>query len=138
MNLFKKNIRKAKLEKEIRFLGFKSQKDVAQLIKTSVALLLPSKTEGFGRVIIEAFACSRPVIGSNVGGIPELIESEKNGLLMEPGNSEDLADKLVFSLENPERMKNMGERGRTRVEHNFSIKEYCDNQFRMIESVLQK
>jgi glycosyltransferase involved in cell wall biosynthesis len=136
INWFKKFIKKTGLKAEFMFIGFKNQKDVAELIKTSIALLIPSITEGFGRVIIEAFACSRSVIGSKVGGIPELIEADKTGLLVEPGNTEDLADKLIFALENPEDMKKMGEKGKEFVVNNFSTQKYVDNYYSMISNVL--
>jgi len=136
INAFKKAINKAGLESEVMFIGFKNQKDVAELIKTSIALLLPSITEGFPRVIIEAFACSRSVVGSKVGGIPELIEANRTGLLVEPGNTEDLADKLIFALENPERMKKMGENSKEFVVNNFSTQKYVDNYYSMITNII--
>jgi glycosyltransferase involved in cell wall biosynthesis len=136
MDRFEKIVKKARLEAQIKFLGFRNQSDVAELIKTSIALLLPSYTEGFGRVIIEAFACSRAVIGSHVGGIPELVESGKTGLLVEPGNAEDLAEKLIFAIENTDKMREMGKRGRESVEKRFGSKEFCENQYKMVKSVL--
>jgi glycosyltransferase involved in cell wall biosynthesis len=75
----------------------------------AIALVLPSIWyETFGLVLIEAFAAGMPVIASRIGGIPDLVEDGKTGLLVQPGDAADLADKMQWALENPERMAEMG------------------------------
>ena len=68
----------------------------------------------------EAQLMEKPVIATNVGGIPELMEDKKTGLLVEKGNSEDLVEKISFLLENQKESKQMGITGRKFVEGNFS------------------
>jgi glycosyltransferase involved in cell wall biosynthesis len=75
-----------------------SQTEVAQALDESTFLVLPSRSEGMGRVIVEAFCRARPVVASRVGGIPDLVEDGRNGLLVEPGEPEALADALVRML----------------------------------------
>jgi glycosyltransferase involved in cell wall biosynthesis len=75
-----------------------SQPQVARALDESTVLVLPSRSEGMGRVIVEAFCRARPVVASRVGGIPDLVEDERNGLLVEPGDTEALADALVRML----------------------------------------
>jgi glycosyltransferase involved in cell wall biosynthesis len=73
--------------------------EVARLLDDSTALAMSSESEGFPRVIMEAFARGRPVVSTAVGGIPDLVEPQKNGLLVAPGDAHALADALVRVLE---------------------------------------
>jgi len=75
-----------------------SQLEVSATLDDSTLLVLPSRSEGMGRVVIEAFCRGRPVVGSRVGGIPDLVEDGRNGLLVEPGDTEALAGVLVRML----------------------------------------
>jgi len=75
-----------------------AQPQVATALDESTCLVLPSRSEGMGRVVIEAFCRGRGVIGSRVGGIPDLVEDGVNGLLVDPGDSEALAAALVRVL----------------------------------------
>jgi glycosyltransferase involved in cell wall biosynthesis len=68
---------------------------IADLLDRSWALVLPSFSEGLPRVVIEAFARGRPVIGSKAGGIPDAVVDSVNGLLVPPGDEEALADAIV-------------------------------------------
>jgi glycosyltransferase involved in cell wall biosynthesis len=76
--------------------------EVARLLDDSTLLAISSASEGFPRVIMEAFARGRPVVATRVGGIPDLVETERNGVLVEPGDAEGLAAALVRVLEDRE------------------------------------
>src|SRR5205823_2093778 len=81
--------------------------------------ILPSRTtptwkEQFGRVIIEAHACSTPVLGSNSGAIPDVIAS--GGLIFNERNPSDLADKIRTLHSDPSRLRTLGSTGRQQVE----------------------
>jgi glycosyltransferase involved in cell wall biosynthesis len=65
--------------------------EVARALDDSTLLVLPSRSEGMGRVIVEAFCRGRPVVASRVGGIPDLVQDEGNGLLVEVGDTHALA-----------------------------------------------
>jgi glycosyltransferase involved in cell wall biosynthesis len=71
---------------------------VSQALDEATALFLPSRSEGMGRVIVEAFCRARPVVATRVGGIPDLVEDGTNGLLVEPGDTNALADAIVRIL----------------------------------------
>jgi glycosyltransferase involved in cell wall biosynthesis len=75
-----------------------SQAEVAAALDESTCLVLPSRSEGMGRVVIEAFCRGRAVIGSRVGGIPDLVQDGVNGLLVEPGDRAGLEHALVGLL----------------------------------------
>ena len=74
------------------------QREVAAALDASTCLVLPSRSEGMGRVVIEAFCRGRGVIGSRVGGIRDLVEEDVNGVLVEPGDTNALAEALVRLL----------------------------------------
>jgi glycosyltransferase involved in cell wall biosynthesis len=82
--------------------------DVSAALDESTLLVLPSRSEGMGRVLIEAFCRARPVVASRVGGIPDLVEDGVNGLLVEPGNATALAEALVAVLGDPELAVRLG------------------------------
>jgi glycosyltransferase involved in cell wall biosynthesis len=74
------------------------QPDVSQALDEATALVLPSRSEGMGRVIVEAFCRARPVVGARVGGIPDLVVADQNGLLVDTGDTQGLADAIVRIL----------------------------------------
>ncbi len=79
----------------VRFLGYRT--DIDKILSQTKILLLPSKREGFGLVVLEANSLKVPVIGRNIGGIPELIRNRKNGILFE--SFEDLVEAFKLLLE---------------------------------------
>jgi teichuronic acid biosynthesis glycosyltransferase TuaC len=81
----------------IRFLGRRSSPEVASWLAAANVFSLPSYAEGCPNVVIEALACGRAVVATNVGGIPELVNSE-SGILVEPRDSEALAQALSEAL----------------------------------------
>lgn len=97
----------------IHFLGWRE--DVPELVHMLDILVLPSFNEGMGRVIIEAMAASKPVIGSNVGGIPDLIEHEVNGLLFPVGNTAALSGSILRLLADDEGRRKMGSMGKLKA-----------------------
>jgi glycosyltransferase involved in cell wall biosynthesis len=82
--------------------------EVSSALDESTLLVLPSRSEGMGRVIVEAFCRARPVVASRVGGIPDLVQDGSNGLLVEPGDADGLADALVRVLEERELAERLG------------------------------
>lgn len=79
---------------DVDFLGSVYNSDIPNIISNHDILILPSHREGLGLVLLEALSVGRPVLGSNVGGIPEVIKTGLNGYLFEPKNSLDLIDKF--------------------------------------------
>jgi glycosyltransferase involved in cell wall biosynthesis len=72
--------------------------DVARALDDATVLVLPSRSEGLGRVVVEAFCRGRGVVGSRVGGIPDLVDDGVSGALVPPGDAQALADALVRAL----------------------------------------
>jgi glycosyltransferase involved in cell wall biosynthesis len=76
--------------------------EVAVALDGATALVLPSRSEGMGRVVVEALCRGRPVVASRVGGIPDLVRDGVNGILVEPGDTPALADALLRVLRDRE------------------------------------
>ncbi|PKQ20559.1 MAG: hypothetical protein CVT66_04405 [Actinobacteria bacterium HGW-Actinobacteria-6] len=79
----------------VHFLGHKSRAEVASIMQRARVLALPSSSEGYPLVVVEALACGTPVVASRVGGIPEIITSDAAGTLVAPGDTESLAGALT-------------------------------------------
>jgi glycosyltransferase involved in cell wall biosynthesis len=107
------------LNEEVIFTGFRQ--DMEKIYAAMDIVVLASYNEGCPRVVIEAMALAKPVVGTNSGGTTEIIVDGLTGLLFTPGNSEELAGKLVYLLNNPQVARQMGISGRKTVEENFSI-----------------
>jgi glycosyltransferase involved in cell wall biosynthesis len=105
----------------INFLGQLSTSKVNEYMQKAVALIIPSIWyETFGMVIIESFSNGLPVIASNLGAMAEIIEDGKTGLLFEPNNSEDLAEKMLWAKNNPSKMLEMGLNAKAVFESKYS------------------
>jgi glycosyltransferase involved in cell wall biosynthesis len=90
--------------------------EVAAALDQATLLVLPSRSEGMGRVVVEAFCRARPVVASRVGGIPDLVADGVNGLLVPPGEPEALAEAVAGLLADRELAARLGEAGRGTVE----------------------
>lgn len=102
-------------------LGSVSGEVVRQQMNSSVALVVPSICyENFPRAIVEAFACSLPVIASRAGALSDLVKDGETGLLFEPGNPRDLADKVTWALAHLEEMDTMGQKARACYELHYT------------------
>ncbi len=101
----------------VDFAGY--QPDAKPWIAASDLLVLPSRREGAGFVLLEAMALARPCIGARVGGIPEYIEEGTTGLLVPPGEVGPLANALLELIRDPARRRALGEAGRRRAETVF-------------------
>jgi glycosyltransferase involved in cell wall biosynthesis len=98
------------LSNSVCFKGYIEQgKDVLRYLCESDLFIMPSLVEGLPRAMIEAMACYLPCIGSDVGGIPELIATEHR---VPPGDAKALAAKISKIVKDPNRMKQAGERNR--------------------------
>ncbi|MCA1818494.1 MAG: glycosyltransferase family 4 protein [Halobacteriales archaeon] len=107
----------------IEILGRVPDERMPDLYREAAVTVLPSLTdaESFGMVLAEANACGRPVVASDVGGIPDFVRDGDNGYLARPGDAAHLADRIVAVLEAPDAAAEMGRRGRARVvaEHDW-------------------
>lgn len=99
--------------------------------------VLPSRTEAMGRVLVEAAAAGKPRIGSNVDGIPTVIQDKVDGYLVEPENIDDLSQKLEMLMQNKALRIKIGTAALIRANTNFSEKVYINNIVRLYKKVIK-
>ena len=127
MENLKSLAKELQIEDRIKFLGFNNKLD--ELYPSFDIFVLPSIVrESFGIVLLDALARQTPIIASNLGGIPEIIKNNQNGILIEPGNAQELASKLVWARANYPRMLEMAKNGQINIQTSFSL-ENTINQF---------
>jgi len=118
------------LDQRVTFMGAMLQSEVAEFMARAQVLVLPSLSEGLGRVLLEAMACGTPVIGSAVGGIPDIIQDGETGFLIPPGEVGALAGRLKWILQHPDQARQIGESARKFARKFFSeelyVKHYSD------------
>jgi glycosyltransferase involved in cell wall biosynthesis len=107
------------LSQVVHFLGYRD--DIPDLLAAMDIFALPSYSEGVSLAMLEAMAAGLPVIVSQVGGLPEIVQSEATGILVPPRDPEALAAGLARLLSDPAWAKSLGENARTYVEQNFSF-----------------
>lgn len=108
----------------VEVLGFQS--DVESLLVQSNIIVLPSYREGLPKILIEAAACARPVVTTDVPGCRDSIVPYKTGLLVKAKDAEELANAIQVLVDNPEKRKSMGRAGRAWAETEFSIEKVVD------------
>ncbi len=109
------------LNKQFSMHGF--VKDIRQILNQLDIFVLATHSEGSPVSILEAMLFGIPIVASNVGGIPELVENGNTGILVEPNHSEQLASAVVEILESPEKAKWMGEAAKERIRKYFTIEQ---------------
>ncbi|MDO9566917.1 MAG: glycosyltransferase family 4 protein [Candidatus Desulfaltia sp.] len=97
------------IEENIKFLGWRP--DVAEVMSTFDIFALPSLNEGMGRVLVEAMALGKPIVASDIGGIPDLVVDGENGYLVPVGDVETLAARIRRLLDDPGKREEMGNTG---------------------------
>ncbi len=110
--------RESGLERHVIFTGFRS--DIPDLNAMFDIAVLPSDFEGMGRVLLEAMVMGTPVVASNVGGIPDIVDDGKTGILVPPGNVNSLADAIATLLRDPSLRERMGRAGYDKITQQFS------------------
>jgi len=120
---------RAELERQIEGLNLAERfhlagtaADTSEVYPALDVVCLSSRMEGIPLTLLEAMASGRPVVATNVGGIPELVEMGETGWLVAQGDMRALSEKIVWLLDNPERAVAMGRAGRRRVEESFDIR----------------
>ena len=124
------------LESCFAFVGF--QADPLQYLAAFSVFVLPSIIEGFPIVLLEAMAMGKPVVASQVGGVPELVEDGVTGVLVPSGSSESLGKAIITLLRDPETQTRMGKSGKQRVKTLFSLRQSVGKIEELYRSVVSQ
>jgi glycosyltransferase involved in cell wall biosynthesis len=125
--------------KNVEFVGFKTGEDLAQLIKDSAIVVVPSEWyENCSNTVIEAFAYGKPVIGSEIGGIPEQVVHGRNGLLFPAGDSGKLAEAISLLYRDEERIRSMGIEARKTVETKYSGERHYERLIEIYRNLIAR
>ena len=118
----------------IKFLGFR--KDAQALVGISDCLVVPSRgREGLPKALLEALSLNKPIIASKVGGIPEVIRNEQEGLLIPPNDPALLARAIIFLAYNPDKCRQLGTAGHSRLLNDFNVEQMVDKTERLYQQL---
>jgi glycosyltransferase involved in cell wall biosynthesis len=114
-------VEKLNLKNKVKFIGW--QKDVSSFLKKIDIFVLSSRNEGLGLAILEAGLSGLPVVASRVGGIKDIIDDKKNGLLFRKGDVNNLTKKINYLIENNKERERLGKSLQKKIVKNFDIKD---------------
>jgi len=123
-----------KIKDSVEFLGL--QRDVDQIMRSSRVLVLPSRQEGFGLVLLEAMKNKLPIIATNVEGIPEIITDGDEGILVPKENPKILANSINRILEDSELRDQFIQNAYKKVQDHYSIEKYAHNMFNLYSKMV--
>lgn len=126
--LFGEGPERVRLQKQINAAGLGQsfvlaglRADLDRFLPHLDLLVLPSYTEGMPNVVLEGFAAGVPVVGTAVGGTPEIIEDGVSGYLVPPGNADTMAERILEAFDNIDELPEMGRQGRLCVQEKFGF-----------------
>jgi glycosyltransferase involved in cell wall biosynthesis len=125
------------VRRQVTLAGRLPQEEVDRRLQTADLFVAPSRYESFGLIFIEAMRWGTPVVGTTAGGIPEVVEDEKSGVLVAPQSPEQLADAVTRLLLDAARRELLGAAGRKRVEEEFSVERMTQRAADLYEEVIQ-
>lgn len=131
-------IEKRGLEKQVVLLGPQYDDQKFRTLAEHDFLVFPTfyENETFGLVLIEAMQCGLPVISTPEGGIPSVVDHGETGFLVEKNNSEALAEKMLFLINNPSQIQAMGIKARKKYEENFTLDKFESGVLGVVNTLL--
>lgn len=136
-NILQQCVRELNLTECVEFLGYVPNEDLASLWRVADVLAVPSLwEEPFGIVAAEALAAGVPVVATRGGGLEEILEDQRSGYLVDPGNAEQLAEKLYDILRDRSAAEQMGRYGWEVMRNRFNLKLHLDELLAVYEKVL--
>jgi len=123
----------------VRFLGHLGTDELARLVQHALFTVVPSEWyENYSMTVIESLACGTPVIGANIGGIPEQVRDGWNGHLFAPGDAAELAAKMQHLLDDRDLAIEMGRRGRRQIETVNGPEAHYEQTMQVYESMMRE
>lgn len=132
----KEDVARLQLESWVEFSGYVPRSSIFEQWKRMDIAVVPSVADARPIVVLEAMAAGLPVVGTDVGGIPEVVIHEHTGLIVPPRNSEALAQAILYFLEHPHQTLVMGANGRCRAFREFHPTRFLESHARLYESLI--
>lgn len=121
------------------FLGQLDHERLSEVMRSAAIFVMPTIVrESFGVAALEAGAAGLPVVASRIGAIPDVVQDGETGLLFEPGDAEDLAEKVGHMLRNPDAAAGMGANGRKRVSECYGWESSVESMIAVLEAALHR
>lgn len=130
-----KNLDK-KYHGNVKFIGYVNDTELKNYYKNCDLFVAPSLYESFGLIFLEAMAWGKPVIGCKIGGVPEIVEDGKDGILIQPDNENALAGAIIKLINEEETRIKMGMDGRRKIEHILSIKNFAERTYNIYKNII--
>lgn len=124
------------IEQQVHFIG--SVSDIISIVRHFDVCVLCSESEGLSNAVIEYMGCGKPVICTNVGGNPEIIEDGHNGFLVEVGDVSSIAERILRILANDTLSQMLGRNAQLTVEKKFRIREMIDSHMSLYNQVIYR
>lgn len=134
-NLFDRMLTDFKIENCVHFSGF--AKDVRKSLLGASLFVLPSRREGLSNSLLEAMSLGMPCIATDISGNQDLIQHNKNGLLVPSEDPEALAGAVVYMLDNPDKARDMGASARKTIEENYDISRIADKYIELYRGLIK-
>lgn len=130
------SIQEMNLSEKVILTGF--YENLSEILSAIDLFVLPSLSESLPLVVLEAMGSEKAVVGTNVGGVPEVVKQRENGLLVEPGKSDELAEAIIYLLENKQAREKFGKTGLEYVKQHFSVDSLVKKTEALYTNVLSK
>lgn len=130
-----KNIKEAKIDKNVKYIGWVTGKEKEKYLKESSFYCLPSYNEGMPMSVLEAMAYKNVVITTNVGGIPQVIKNGENGFIINPKDKQKMFENIVKALKDENLRKKISDRARETIENKFDITKNIENLIKIYEEL---
>jgi L-malate glycosyltransferase len=128
--------RELRIASRVKFLG--DRRDVPAVLAAVDISVVPSRTESLANVVLESMAAGKPVVASNVGGLPEVVHHAKTGLLVRAGDENELASAIELLISRPDLREEYGRAGQQFVRTNFSAARLRDEHLRLYDELLSR
>jgi rhamnosyl/mannosyltransferase len=135
---YKRFVVENKLVNDVFFKGFLFGKELANEYKKVDILVAPTQKESFGMVIAEAMSSGLPVVASNVGGVPKLVEDGITGYLVKCGNVKSLSKKILKLLNDKDKQVEFGKRGEEKIKKDFTWEKKVNEYIKLFKDVLER
>lgn len=133
LGILKSTAKELGIQSQVYFAGY-TDKPVLALQGMDIFVHTSQRPEPFGRVIVEAMGCGLPVVASNAGGVPEIIEHGQNGFLFSPGNVDDLTKQVKDLLDDSTKMADFSKKSRQCFERKFGLDQYVSGVVNVLTS----